>query len=135
MSVEIEKNKMENPLSGGDKQIPKINFPHLDNGLVEECIAQANGDIAKVAELLAKSVGPLGYDDEDGLLEYSDEELSESSEDKCKIENSLPPSINTKWENLKAKLTPEELDVMENVLRLRMYKMCDSLVQSLFEKH
>ena len=48
-------------------------MPQIDQTIVENCLELANGDIAKVAELLAKSVGPLNYDDEDNLLNSSDE--------------------------------------------------------------
>ena len=54
-------------------------MPQIDQSIVDNCLELANGDIAKVAELLARSVGPLNYDDEDGILHSSESSFSSDS--------------------------------------------------------
>ncbi|KAL7714798.1 CUE domain-containing protein [Entamoeba marina] len=123
---------MQNP-----NQTPHFSFPKLDASLVEDCIEQAGGDIAKVAQLLSLSVGPLQYDDEDQLLPQTNSSEGDSSDiekERKQETNTRILSINDKWEELKQRLNKEDLETIEEVIRLRLHKGIEATCSELFNK-
>ena len=140
-------------------------MPQIDQTIVDNCLELANGDIAKVAVLLAKSVGPLNYDDEDNLLNssdsYSSSQISEndsshsidsSEEEEIEIMKSihqeeikedikeinemnykLPESLQNRWKQLKQNLSKDDLQTIEEVMRLQLHAAVENVLLNLFE--